>query len=156
MCTGHVRRGELLAFGADLTGAGSGADAVVWRGRMIDALLAAAPCRGTHSTHGTHGALVLAQSATGHVATAPGLSLVVQVLHAGDATEPHRHAHWHLYIVKSGGGEARLGRTLRRKLLQTGDVLFVPEGCPHALANSDAREPFVLLRLQPLCRAVQA
>jgi gentisate 1,2-dioxygenase len=140
-----VSSGEIFAFSAYLEKTmWLPADALLWKWSDVETSLESQP-------HNVQGTLALGSPHTADLATiAPGLSLVIQVLKPGESTKPHRHSFWHLYIVRSGSGEARLGNEDNRKRIAEGDVLFTPAWCTHAVDNREGRAPLVLLRLQNL------
>ncbi len=141
----QIAQGDILDFSAYLEQTARPLqDAVVWSWHEVAAGLASRP-------HNVQGSLVLADREAVDPATiAPGLSLVIQVLNAGETTKPHRHSFWHLYITRSGSGEVSLGADLRRQRLAEGDVLFVPAWHTHAIHNLQDDAPLVLFRLQNL------
>ncbi|MFM0736485.1 cupin domain-containing protein [Paraburkholderia xenovorans] len=141
----QIAQGDILDFSAYLEQtARPSQEAVVWKWHDVAASLASRP-------HNVQGTLVLADGeAVDRATIAPGLSLVVQVLKAGETTKPHRHSFWHLYIVRAGAGEVSLGAELRRQRVAEGDVLFVPAWHTHAVHNLEGEVPLVLLRLQNL------
>lgn len=141
----QVSRGEILAFSEYLEKTTRlAADALVWKWSDVETSLANRP-------HNVQGTLALGSRQAADEATiAPGLSLVIQVLNPGETTKPHRHSFWHLYIVRSGSGEASLGSEDDKKRIAEGDVLFVPAWCTHAVDNRNGQTPLVLLRLQNL------
>lgn len=119
-------------------------EATVWRWADVQAGLAG-------KDHDANGTLALADGNASDPATiAPGLSLVIQVVQAGDHTRPHSHSFWHLYLVRSGSGTARMGAKQTPHRIVSGDTLFVPAWCSHAIENIDGIEPLILLRLQNL------
>ncbi|WP_321893688.1 cupin domain-containing protein [Paraburkholderia tropica] len=140
-----ITQGDILEFSSYLEQtARPSQDAVVWKWHEVAAALASRP-------HNVQGTLVLADGeAIDRATIAPGLSLVIQVLKAGETTKPHRHSFWHLYIVRSGSGEVSLGADLRRQRLVEGDVSFVPAWYTHAVHNLQDDASLVLFRLQNL------
>lgn len=141
-----ITQGDILGFSSCLEHtARPSQDAVVWKWHEVAAALASRP-------HNVRSTLVLADGeALDRATIAPGLSLVIQVLDAGETTKPHRHSFWHLYIVRSGSGEVSLGADLRCQRLVEGDVSFVPAWYTHAVVhNLQDDAPLVLFRLQNL------
>jgi gentisate 1,2-dioxygenase len=98
--------------------------------------------------HGERGTVALvSQPDSGEAA--PGVSLALQVVAPGQATSPHRHSFWHLYVVQEGTGDGYLDGTLHCALAP-GDVLYVPAWSLHSFRNTSKALPLVLYALQNL------
>ncbi|MEK6346251.1 MAG: hypothetical protein V4764_02150 [Burkholderia sp.] len=121
--------------------------------------------------HGERGTAALVAGEAG-AEVAPGISLAIQIVEPGTATQPHRHAFWHLYVVVSGAGTAWLGEAGARGAheapgagaaaerergypLAAGDTLYVPPWAAHRFTAepsgpAEPAHPLVLYAVQNL------
>ncbi len=87
-----------------------------------------------------NGIVVKASPRTGTM----GSILVEQTFQRGGGTGLHIHDQGgELFYVASGRGAATLGQ--ETVVVEAGDVIFVPRGEVHSLANPDDEEPLVLV-----------
>jgi mannose-6-phosphate isomerase-like protein (cupin superfamily) len=86
------------------------------------------------------GFVVKASPLTGTVSSI----LVEQTFQRGSRTSLHAHDQGdELFYVVSGHGTARLGGTTGA--IESGDVLFVPKGHPHAISNLNNDQPLKVI-----------
>ena len=68
-------------------------------------------------------------------------------LDKGKVIETHIDAMEEIYFIVSGTGEMSVDEDTRHVV--PGDAIWIPAGSPHALANSEASEMFILVVASP-------
>jgi quercetin dioxygenase-like cupin family protein len=86
-------------------------------------------------------------------AVAPGLSMALHLVLAGERTDAHAHSFWHIFIVEDGKGEIGLGEPDSIRSIARGDIVFIPTWCRHWFR---ADEDLILLAIQNLPQAAEA
>ena len=117
---------------------------VIWHSRDIWA------AANEHGGHARGSVALTRDSAADKTAIAPGLSLTAQIVEPGTHAPVHSHSFWHLYFVQRGEGHIAIDSELDLQSLHTGDWLFVPAWCVHAIDNRAGTVPLELIVLQNL------